>query len=341
MGGTDGLVGILGIALGLEHMVLAVIVGASIAMTNEIRRRIHGLIGKPQRVGTHIGDQTQSTLTCHIHTFIQLLGDGHGPLGGHIQLPGSLLLQGRGGKRRRSGALFLTLFHIGDGKFLTIDVTDDSIYLIFILQLDLLLAAMIMGNERTGLANAIQCHIQRPVFPALECTDLIFPIHHQSGCHTLHPSGRKTTADLLPQKGGKLITHDPVQDAASLLRIHQVSVDLTGVGNGFLDHLLGDLIKCHTPGLVFTQTHQFLQMPGNSLTLTVRVSCQVDSVCLGSGILQFPDQVLFTLNRNVMRIKAVQVHAHGALGQVTQVAHTGLDHIIRPQIFTNGLCLGG
>ena len=46
----------------------------AMAMADKVRRGGHGLFGKPQGVGTHIGDKTQRALACHIHTFVQLLG---------------------------------------------------------------------------------------------------------------------------------------------------------------------------------------------------------------------------------------------------------------------------
>ena len=160
MGGANGFMSILGISLGLEHMVLTIVIGAAVAMTDEIRCCIHGLIRKTQRVGTHIGDQTQSTLPRHVHTFIQLLGDGHCALGGHIQFPGCLLLQGGGCKRRCCGTLFLALFYIGDGEFLAVNIGNDSIHLNFIFQFPLLILTVVMGSEGSGLANAIQHHVQ-------------------------------------------------------------------------------------------------------------------------------------------------------------------------------------
>ena len=92
MGGADGLVGILSVALGLEGMETSVIIAIAITMTDKVRRGGHGLFGKPQGVGTHIGDKAQRALACHIHAFVQLLGHHHGLLGGEAQLPGCLLL---------------------------------------------------------------------------------------------------------------------------------------------------------------------------------------------------------------------------------------------------------
>ena len=61
-------------------------IALAIAATDEIARIVLCLIADAQRIGTHIGDKTDGALTGNIHTFIQLLGDGHGAARGHIQL---------------------------------------------------------------------------------------------------------------------------------------------------------------------------------------------------------------------------------------------------------------
>ena len=113
------------------------------------------------------------------------------------------------------------------------------------------------------------------------------------------------------------------------------------MGNGLRDHLLGDLIEGHTVRLGITQTQKFLQVPGNRLALPVRVRCQIHGFGLIRSLFQFLDQILFSLHRDIVRIKTVQIHTHRALWQITQVTHAGLDHIVRTQIFSNSLCLGG
>ena len=56
MGRPDGFVGVLRPCLGLEHMVLAVIILISVAAADKPDGSVHGLVGKPQRVGTHVGN---------------------------------------------------------------------------------------------------------------------------------------------------------------------------------------------------------------------------------------------------------------------------------------------
>ena len=200
---------------------------------------------------------------------------------------------------------------------------------------------MIASHKRAFLAHPVQIYFQRPVFLGLERTDLIFTIYHQTGSHRLNTACRQTTANLFPQQRRQLVTHDPVQYTASLLGIHQTVVDGSGIGDGLLYHLLGDLIKCHTICLVLRQLQKLLQMPGDSFALTVRVSCQVYGICRLCRLAQVGNDLRLAFHRDILRLKAVvNIHAHGALGQIPQVAHAGLNGILRSQIFSNGLRLG-
>ena len=92
VGGTDGLVGVLGSGLGLVLPGYSGAIGRAVAGLYQLAGLGLGLVGDTQRVGTHIGDQTHGALAGDVHALIQLLGDGHGPTGRHIQLAGGLLL---------------------------------------------------------------------------------------------------------------------------------------------------------------------------------------------------------------------------------------------------------
>ena len=55
----------------------------------------------------------------------------------------------------------------------------------------------------------------------------------------------QTPPDLFPQQRGKLVAHDSVQNPPRLLGVHQIIVDIPGVADRLLDHLLGDFVKGH------------------------------------------------------------------------------------------------
>ena len=92
VGGADGLVGVLRPGLSLVDPCGRRIVALAVAGADHVlclRLRLHG---DAQRVGTHVGDKAHRSLAGDVHALIQLLGDGHGAAGGHIQLAGRLLL---------------------------------------------------------------------------------------------------------------------------------------------------------------------------------------------------------------------------------------------------------
>ena len=56
-------------------------------------------------------------------------------------------------------------------------------------------------------------------------------------------------------------------------------------------------------GFFFRQLQKFFQVPGNGLSLTVRVRCQIDCIRLGGGCFQFFDQGLLAPDWKKLRRK--------------------------------------
>src|SRR5690606_7704015 len=77
----------------------------------------------------------------------------------------------------------------------------------------------------------------------LEVLYLTLTLHDQTHGDRLNTSGREGGLDLSPQYGRELKTYDAVQHATCLLRINQVLVYFSWFLNGFLDCVLGDLVK--------------------------------------------------------------------------------------------------
>ena len=187
----------------------------------------------------------------------------------------------------------------------------------------------------------VEGHVDAPVFLGHKGADLPLPVHHHTGDHTLDAAGRKAGAHLAPQEGAQLIAHDAVQDAASLLGIHQIHVDVPGMLDGLGNGGLGDLVKGHALGLAGIQLQQLLQMPGNGFALPVRVGCQIDELSLVGGILQIVDDLALAVDGQIGGLEVIfHIHAQLLFGQVAQMSHGGLYLIARPQIFGNGLGLG-
>ena len=342
VGGTDGLVGVLGIALGLVASGLGGIVLLAVAALDKALGGGDGLLGQAQRVSTHIGDQAHGALPGDVHALIELLGDRHGAGGGHVQLAAGLLLEGGGREGGRRIAQLVLPLHPGHGEGGGGHRPDHLLRLLPAAELHLLLPAVELGLEAPQIwAHPLQLRLDSPVLLGDKGPDFLLPLRHQPGGHRLDPPGGQAPPDLPPQQGGEFIAHDAVQDAPRLLGVHQVLVDGPGGGNRVVDHLLGDLVEGDPIGLVVRDIQQLLQMPGDGLPLPVRVGGQIDPAALLGCLLQVADHVLFALDGLVLGDKAsLDVHADLALRQVPDVAHGRLHLIARPQVLPNGLGLG-
>ena len=198
---------------------------------------------------------------------------------------------------------------------------------------------VLQHGERLGQAGN-RCGIQDqvgfdfPVFVGDEGSNLSFAFHHQTHRHRLHPAGRESTGDPLPQQRGGLVAHDAIEDAAGLLSIDPVHVDGTWLLKGFANFTLGDGIEDHPLGRVHIVAEGFGQVPRNGFTLTVKVGGKPDGV---GGFGFFPklgDGLLAVAHHLVARLEIVFevdprhgfLHALARFGrQVTDMAHTGLD----------------
>ena len=303
----------------------------------------HRLVGQAQGVGSHVGDETHRPLPLDVHALIQLLGDGHGPPGAHVQLPGGLLLEGAGDEGGRRGAVFVLPLDPADRKGGVLDGGQDLLHLLPGLELQLLFPAVKLGLKAALVGgDPVQGDLQGPILLGDKGPDLLLPLGHQTGGHRLDPAGGQAPADLLPQQGGELIAHNPVQNPPGLLGVHQVLVNLPGGGDALGDHLFGDLVEGHPAGLVIGELQQLLQMPGDGLPFPVRVGGQVDLFAVVRRVLELGDGLLLPLDGLVLGLKlpGLQVHPHLALGQVPDMPHGGQHLIGGPQIFSNGFRFG-
>ena len=176
----------------------------------------------------------------------------------------------------------------------------------------------------------------------MEGADLVFPIHHQTGGNRLNASGGEAPAHFLPKQGRKLVAHNAVKDPPCLLGIHQIMVDGPGLLNGLGHHPAGNFIERNAVDLVVGNVQQCLQMPGDGLSLSIRVGCEIYLIALFGEGFQIANNVLFALYGLVDRREIMlKIHAHGALGQIPQMPHAGLHLIVTAEIFSDCLCLGG
>ena len=203
--------GVLGPGLGLILAEGAGPVGGAVAAVDERTGGHLGLMGDAQRIGTHIGNKTHGALAAELHALIQLLGDGHGAAGGHIQFAGGLLLEGGGGEGRGRRALLIRPLHALDGEGPGHNILTDGLGLR--LGGGLVLFAVfpvVMGLEKGLIPLLMEQGIQGPILLGHEGLDFLLPLGHQTHGHGLDPAGRQTPADLLPQQRGQAVAHDTV-----------------------------------------------------------------------------------------------------------------------------------
>src|SRR5439155_14262229 len=169
--------------------------------------------------------------------------------------------------------------------------------------------------------RALERGIDGPVLDRPEALDLLLALADDPQRDRLDASGRKPAPDLLPEEVRDLVAHEPVDDAAGLLRVHQASVDLPRVLHGSLDGLLGDLVEAHAlEDLVAGGGPQgFLEMPGDGFAFPIRVRREIDRGGLPRGFLELPEGLLFSRQNLVGRL--VGVAAVDAEALARQVAH--------------------
>src|SRR5438552_9368735 len=85
--------------------------------------------------------------------------------------------------------------------------------------------------------------LERPVLLRSERLDLALAIDDEPERDRLNPAGGKPVAVLFPEERGHRVANETVHDAASLLRIDQVLIDLAGMLECLLDRCRGDFVE--------------------------------------------------------------------------------------------------
>ena len=88
--------------------------------------------------------------------------------------------------------------------------------------------------------------------------------------------------------GRDLEAEQSVHQAASLLRVDEVLVEVAGVGRGLVDRVAGDLVE-HHPADRHLRLEHLAQVPGDRLTLAVLVRREPQLICRGQRLLQLGD----------------------------------------------------
>ena len=177
----------------------------------------------------------------------------------------------------------------------------------------------------------------RPVLAGGEGVDLALALDDQADRHRLDAPGRQPAADLARQQRAERVADEAVDDAARLLGVDEVHVDVARVGEGFLDRRLGDLAERDPAGLGLGDVGRLRDVPGDRLALAVEVGGQEDRVRALGRLRDVRDLLAAVLGDHVLGFEVVvDVYAELALarvlGQVADVAIGRQDLVVGSQI---------
>ena len=281
IGRADCLVRVLRILAPGVDIWLGGVVFRAIALQDRLLGRSTRFLGNTRRVGTHIGDEADRFAVVDLDALVQPLRHHHRALGRKAELARRVLLQGARRERRIRLALPRRLLGLCDGEFLPADSGQNLLHLRLALGDELLLALAEEGRLKSMLALHIgQDRLDRPIFLRLEIADLPFAVDDQLDGRGLHAPGAQPAAHLLPQKRRQLIPHEAVEHTARLLRIDASHVDLTRVLDRVCDGRLGNLVELDAVHILFFLGERPRDVPGDCLSLAVRVGREIDLIGL-------------------------------------------------------------
>ncbi len=218
-------------------------VSRAIFLANVFAHFLDGLGSNPGRIGTHVGDQTDQAFVAQFHAFIQALRNHHGALHAEAQLARRVLLQFAGGERRGGVAAALFLVDRSDDPVGCFQGSANLFGVFAVGDFDLLFALAHESARRTPAACWRRGARRWSSTHFLERLDLAFAFDNQAQRDGLHAPGRETAAHFIPQQRRNLISHEPVEHAAGLLRVDQVLIDGPRMFKRCLHRALGDFVE--------------------------------------------------------------------------------------------------
>ena len=318
-------------------------------------------------VGSHIGD---------VALFVEALGSPHRHLRAHPELAARLLLVGRGDERCGGAASVGLRLTSADLVGHAVERADQ------LLGPGLVEHGDVVASEATVITEVATARQPNPVdrverrrelalVVTLRCSERAFHIpvaglderhafaftfDDDAGGDRLHTAGRQLRHHLLPEHRADLVAVKAVEDAAGLLGIDHLAVEFARRLHGKLDGVLGDLVEHHPlDGHVGAGVEHLDQVPGDRLTLTILIGCEIELVGLLQQRLQETNVILLVAVLHVQRLEPVVDvdagagprftlvglrHVGGVARQVADVADRRLDRELGTQVLLDLLGLG-
>ena len=286
----------------------------AVALGDQPAGRLQRGVGQRRAVGPHVGDEA---------LLVEPLGRPHRHLRGETELAAGLLLERRGDEGRRrappvrlrltgSDLVRHSLEVAGQGGGTGL-VEHDHV----VARQPTVVAEVAAAGETDSVDLGERCGERRgggpvggelaldvPVAGRHEGHPLAFAFDDEAGAHALDPTGRQRRHDLLPQHGRDLVAVEAVEDAARLLRVDHLAVELAGFIDGRLDRLLGDLVEDHSLHGDL-RVEDLDEVPGDRLALTILIRREIELVGVLQQRLQETDVVLLVGVLHVERLEPV------------------------------------
>ena len=312
-------------------------------------------VGDRHGVGPHVGDQPDRALPREIDALVEALGERHRLAGAEPELAGRFLLQGRRGERRSGRSLALLLLDIRDpvgGAAQALDVNRriglgaEEHALLVGGRRELPVGHLgEPGGERLIETLGSQPDVDAPVLDRHEGTDLALALDDQPHGDRLHPAGRQSGTDLLPQQRRDAVAHQPVEDAAGLLGVVELQVDRARLPERIEDRVARDLGERDSLGGGGVNTQQHGHVIGDRLAfaVVVRREDQVARAAL-QRLPQLAHMTLGVLGHHVVgreRMLHVDAEAAVSLAEVPDVAIGSTNGVLAAQVLLDRLRLRG
>ena len=151
----------------------------------------------------------------------------------------------------------------------------------------------------------------------------LLTLGHQSHSYALHASCREPRLDFAPQNGRQFKAHDAVEHTTGLLGVNQIKIDGTGILNCFQDSGLGNLVEDDATRILVRQPKHLKQMPCDSLSLAVFITCKPHQIGFSGLVFQFLDLFFLVLRYLIYGFESIlHINAEVLLVQVTDVSET-------------------
>ena len=174
----------------------------------------------------------------------------------------------------------------------------------------------------------------------MESDDLALAFDDQPHGDRLHTARRQRRPHLFPQHGRELEAHQPVEDAARLLGVHQVHIDRAGFLDGFEDRPLGDFVEDDAFRPIDREPQHFGQVPCDGLSFAVFIGSEPHGLRLREFRKLVHDLLLVARNLVDGLEAVVDIDSEVLLREVADVSEARFYDIVLAEELLDGLGLG-